>query len=308
MKIAVVIPCFNEEKTIGVVIQEIQEYCPDALIYVCDNGSTDRTREIAEKNGAIILFEPLKGKGYALRRMFRDIEADVYVLIDGDDTYSASSAPHLIKRLIDGRLDMVTGTRISPTEGAYRPGHQFGNVLLTAIVRFFFGHRATDMLSGYRVLSRRFVKSFPMLTRGFEVETELTVHALDLDMPIEEVETKYKERPAGSHSKLNTYYDGIRILKTIIILIKEERPLLFFSAIFSIFVTISITLGVPIIVEYFETGLVPRFPTAILATGIMLLGFLSLVCGLILDTVTRGRRELKRLWYLSIPAPGPNLE
>ncbi|PWC84436.1 glycosyl transferase [Azospirillum sp. TSH100] len=302
--IAVLIPCYNEEAAIGKVVQDFRAALPDAVVYVYDNNSKDRTVEVAQAAGAVVRREPLQGKGNVMRRMFADIEADVYVLVDGDDTYHAPSAPELVKRLWDEQLDMVNGARVTEIVAAYRPGHRFGNLVLTGMVAKIFGSRIGDMLSGYRVFSRRFVKSFPALASGFETETELTVHALELRMPIAEVKTPYKDRPPGSHSKLNTIRDGIRILRTIIILVKEERPLPFFSAAFGLLALLSVILGVPVIATYFQTGLVPRFPTALLATGLMLLAFLSLTCGLILDTVTHGRREAKRMSYLSLRAPG----
>ncbi len=302
--VAVLIPCYNEEAAIGKVVQDFRAALPDATVYVYDNNSKDRTVEVARAAGAVVRSEPLQGKGNVMRRMFADIEADVYVLVDGDDTYHAPSAPELVKRLWDEQLDMVNGARVTEIVAAYRPGHRFGNLVLTGMVAKIFGSRIGDMLSGYRVFSRRFVKSFPALASGFETETELTVHALELRMPIAEVKTPYKDRPPGSHSKLNTIRDGIRILRTIVILVKEERPLPFFSAAFGLLALLSVILGLPVIATYFQTGLVPRFPTALLATGLMLLAFLSLTCGLILDTVTHGRREAKRMSYLSLRAPG----
>jgi glycosyltransferase involved in cell wall biosynthesis len=303
--IAVIIPCLNEEAAIGAVVRDFRAALPSATIYVYDNGSTDHTADSAREAGAVVRFEPLRGKGNVVRRMFADVEADVYVLVDGDDTYDASVAPALIERLVSGQLDMVNGARVTEVEAAYRPGHQFGNALLTGMVARIFGDRFKDILSGYRVLSRRFVKSFPALSTGFETETELTVHALELRMPVAEIETAYKERPAGSASKLRTFRDGFRILRTILILLKEERPLAFFTAAFAILAAVAIALAIPILVTYERTGLVPRFPTAILAMGTMLLAFLSLTCGLVLDTVSRGRRELKRVAYLQVPAPAP---
>lgn len=302
--IAVLIPCYNEEAAIGKVVQDFRAALPEATVYVYDNNSKDRTVEVARAAGAVVRHEPLQGKGNVMRRMFADVEADVYVLVDGDDTYHAASAPQLVKRLWDEQLDMVNGARVTEIVAAYRPGHRFGNLVLTGMVAKIFGSRIGDMLSGYRVFSRRFVKSFPALASGFETETELTVHALELRMPIAEVKTPYKDRPPGSHSKLNTIRDGIRILRAIIMLVKEERPLPFFSGLFGVLALLSVILGIPVIVTYFETGLVPRFPTAVLATGLMLMAFLSLTCGLILDTVTHGRREAKRMHYLSLRAPG----
>ena len=301
-KIAVLIPCYNEEAAIPKVVADFRRVLPDAAIHVYDNNSRDRTADVARATGAIVRTETLQGKGNVVRRMFADIEADIYVLVDGDATYDAASAPSMIKALYDGPLDMVNGSRVTNIEKAYRPGHRFGNWLLTSMVAWIFGNRFHDMLSGYRVMSRRYVKSFPALSAGFETETELTVHALELRMPIVEMPTPYKDRPPGSVSKLSTFRDGFRILWTIIVLVKEERPMQFFSLLAVFLAIVSVALAVPIFIEYAKTGLVPRFPTAILAMGLMILGFLSITCGLVLDTVTRGRREMKRMRYLSIPA------
>jgi len=300
--IAVLIPCYNEEAAIPKVVADFRRILPDATIYVYDNNSRDRTAEMARAAGAAVRTETLQGKGNVVRRMFADIEADIYILVDGDDTYDAASAPSMIKALYDGPLDMVNGARVTNIEKAYRPGHCFGNWLLTSMVAWIFGNRFHDMLSGYRIMSRRYVKSFPALSAGFETETELTVHALELRMPIAEMPTPYKDRPAGSMSKLSTFRDGFRILWTIIVLVKEERPMQFFSLLATLLAVVSVALAVPIFIEYAKTGLVPRFPTAILAMGLMILGFLSITCGLVLDTVTRGRREMKRMRYLNIPA------
>jgi len=299
----VLIPCYNEEAAIAKVVIDFRQALPGAAIYVYDNNSKDRTVEVARSAGAIVRNETLQGKGNVVRRMFADIEADVYVLVDGDDTYDAASAPKMIKALCDGPLDMVNGARVTTIEKAYRPGHRFGNWLLTSMVAWTFGNRFHDMLSGYRVMSRRYVKSFPALAAGFETETELTVHALELRMPTVEILTPYKDRPVGSVSKLSTFRDGFRILWTIIVLVKEERPMQFFSLTAVVLAIISVVLMVPIVIEFAQTGLVPRFPTAILAMGLMIISFLSLTCGLVLDTVTRGRREMKRMRYLNIPAP-----
>ncbi len=300
--IAVLVPCFNEEATIAQVVHGFRQALPEATIFVYDNNSTDGTLARAREAGAVVRSEIRQGKGNVMRRMFSDIDADVYVLVDGDDTYDAPSAPALVAKLLDDRLDMVVGSRLhSAEDAAFRLGHRFGNDLLTGFVSFLFGRSFTDMLSGYRVFSRRFVKSFPALASGFETETELTVHALELRMPIAEVTTPYKARPSGSESKLHTYRDGFRILMMILRLFKEERPLTFFSILFAVLVLSALIIAYPIIVTYMQTGLVPRFPTAILATGIMLLAFLSLAAGFILDTVTHGRREMKRLFYLAIP-------
>lgn len=301
--IAVLIPCYNEETAVPKVITDFRVALPSAKIYVYDNNSRDRTVEVARAAGAIVRTEPLQGKGHVVRRMFSDIEADIYVLVDGDDTYDAASVPKMIKALMDGPLDMVNGARVTNIQKAYRRGHRFGNWMLTSMVSWIFGNRFSDMLSGYRVLSRRFVKSFPALSSGFETETELTVHALELKMPILEIATPYKDRPPGSVSKLSTFKDGFRILWTIIVLVKEERPMQFFSLFALTIALIGTALAVPIVFEFFETGLVPRLPTAILSMGLMIVAFLSLTCGLVLDTVTRGRREMKRMRYLNIPAP-----
>lgn len=303
IKIAILVPCFNEAGTIGTVVTDFKKALPSAVVYVYDNNSTDDTSAIAAAAGAIVRQETQQGKGNVVRRMFADIEADLYFLVDGDDTYDAAAAPKMLNELLENGLDMVTAKRVASSNLAYRAGHVLGNHLLSELVARSFGRRVSDLLSGYRALSRRFVKSFPVLTGGFEIETELTVHALELGMPQSEVETVYKERPAGSESKLSTYKDGARILRTIGVLIKEERPLAFFSTIFAVLAAISALLVWPVLTEYFATGLVLRLPTAVLATGLMLLAFLALGCGLVLDTVTRGRRELKRLSYLRIAGP-----
>lgn len=300
-RVAVLIPCFNEEVAIGRVVDEMRRSLPGATIYVYDNNSRDQTVSVATAAGAVVRHERKQGKGNVVRRMFSDIEADAYVLVDGDATYDAASARTMVDRLLAEQLDMVVGRRTSIVEEAYRAGHRFGNVMLTSFVAWLFGKSFTDILSGYRVFSRRFVKSFPALAKGFETETELTVHALELGMPIAEVDTPYGARPDGSTSKLSTYKDGFRILRLILALYKHERPLLFFGTVASALALVSVALGVPIFLEFAQTGLVPRFPTAILATGIMLLASLSLTAGIILETVTRGRQELKRLAYLQIP-------
>jgi glycosyltransferase involved in cell wall biosynthesis len=300
-EIAVLIPCFNEQEAIGAVVATFKSHLPGAAIFVYDNASTDLTIERARNAGAIVRSEPLRGKGHVVRRMFADIEADVYVLVDGDDTYDAGSASQLVDALVRGSLDLVSAVRVDSSAKAYRRGHRFGNWLLTSLVAQLFGKRFTDMLSGYRVMSRRFVKSFPALSGGFEIETELTVHALQMRIPIAEAPTPYRERPPGSASKLRTISDGMRIMRTIAYLLKEERPLEFFGAVGALLALVAVALGVPVIVEFVRTGLVPRLPTAVLATGLMVLASLSLVCGLILQTVTRGRIELKRLHYLAVP-------
>jgi glycosyltransferase involved in cell wall biosynthesis len=299
--VAVLVPCFDEAATIARVVDDFRRALPSANIYVCDNNSTDDTSERAHQAGAVVLSEPLQGKGNVVRRLFADIEADIYILVDGDDTYDATAAPLLIDRLIDGRLDMVNGARVSEDTRAYRAGHRLGNRLLTGMVATIFGNRLSDMLSGYRVMSRRFVKSFPCLTKGFEIETELTVHALELRMPIAEVPTHYKHRPDGSSSKLHTIRDGLRILRTIVTLVQVERPLKFFALAFMALAAGSLVLAWPLLQTFRDTGLVPRMPTAVLSTGMMLLSFLSLACGLVMETVTRGRLETKRMVYLAIP-------
>src|SRR3954466_4708216 len=300
---AVLVPCFNEEAAIAKVVADFRAALPGATVYVYDNNSTDRTAEVARAAGALVRRETHQGKGHVVRRMFSDIDADVYVLVDGDATYDASSAGAMIKRLLQDRLDMVVAARVHRDQDAYRRGHQVGNRLLTGFVASVFRASFTDVLSGYRVFSRRFVKSFPVLSRGFEIETELTVHALELDLPVGEVPTPYFARPEGSASKLSTWRDGLRILLTIVGLLRSERPLTFFSALGIALALLSIVLSVPIFVTYFEEGIVPRLPTAILSTGLMLLAFLSIVAGLVLDTVTRGRREMKLIAYLQHRAP-----
>ncbi len=299
--IAVLVPCYNEEATIASVVRDFHGALPGATVFVYDNNSSDGTATAAASAGAIVRREPLQGKGNVVRRMFADIEADVFVLVDGDATYDAASAPKLVQRLLSENLDMVNAARIPSSQKAYRPGHQFGNAALTGLVAWLFGSRLTDMLSGYRIMSRRFVKSFPALTGGFEIETELTVHALELRLPLAEVATTYGERPKGSSSKLRTYSDGLRILRVIAVLMKQEKPLLFFGGIGAFLAIIATILAIPVFETYLRTGLVPRLPTAVLSTGIMILAFLCFFSGLILETVTRGRIEAKRLHYLSVP-------
>ncbi|MGH6979697.1 MAG: glycosyltransferase [Stellaceae bacterium] len=301
-RIAILIPCYNEAAAIGGVVREFRAALPTATIHVYDNNSSDETVTVARAAGAVIGRETLQGKGHVVRRMFADIEADIYILADGDGTYDAASAPALVAAMAAERLDMVNGRREGAAAAAYRRGHRVGNFVLSRLIGHVFGNRVRDSLSGYKVFSRRFVKSFPAHASGFDVEPELIVHALELGMPVREIATPYRARPRGSESKLRTVRDGIRVLSTIAVLIKEERPLPFFGWIFLLLTAISLLLAAPIVATYSETGLVPRFPTAILATGIMLLAFLSLACGLILDTVTRGRREMKHMQYLSIPA------
>ncbi len=301
-RLAVLIPCYNESVAIGRVVSDFRAALPRAEIYVFDNNSGDDTGAIARAAGAQVCTERLQGKGNVIRRAFADVEADIFVLVDGDGTYDATSAPEMVTLLLRDRLDMVTGTRVTEITAAYRRGHVLGNRMLTGMVGLIFGNRVSDMLSGYRVFSRRFVKSFPALSAGFETETEFTVHALELKMPIGELPTAYRDRQAGSVSKLNTFSDGFRILRTIMVLVKEERPLQFFFLSGLVLLLASLALTVPVFTEFMRTGLVLRLPTAVLATGLMLLSFLSFSCGLILDSVARGRKEMKRIAYLSIPA------
>ncbi|MFC7497746.1 glycosyltransferase family 2 protein [Enterovirga sp. GCM10030262] len=304
LRIAILLPCYNEEAAIGQTVAGFRAALPGARIYVYDNNSTDRTREIAAEAGAIVRTERMQGKGHVVRRMFADIEADIYVMADGDATYDPVAAPALVRRLVDEQLDMVVGSRKSQAEEAYRRGHRFGNRLLTGILARIFGRTFSDILSGYRIFSRRFVKSFPALSRGFEIETEISVHALELAMPVAEVETAYGARPEGSESKLSTYRDGWRIMRTIGHLFRIERPVLFYGGFGLALAGAAVVLAIPLAVTYAQTGLVPRFPTAILVTGMMVVAALSFMTGLILDTVVRGRREVRRLHYLALPAVG----
>ncbi len=307
-RIAVLIPCYNEDAAIAKVVADFRAALPGVEIFVYDNNSHDNTVAAALAAGAVVRREALQGKGHVIRRMFADIEADAYVLVDGDDTYDASAAPEMVRLLLDEQLDMVNGQRVEQAGegpiGAYRRGHRTGNLVLSGLVQAVFGDRIQDMLSGYRVFSRRFVKTFPALASGFETETEFTIHALDLMMPLAEVPVAYRERPVGSASKLRTYSDGLRILRTIVALVKEERPLQFFTLAGLALLALGIGLGVPVVITYLHTGLVPRLPTAVLATGIIMIAMLSFTCGLILDSVARARKEAKRLAYLAIPRWG----
>ena len=303
-RIAVLLPCYNEEAAIGATIAGFRAALPAAAIYVYDNNSRDRTREIAAEAGAIVRTERQQGKGHVVRRMFADVDADVYVMADGDLTYDAKAAPAMVDLLLGEQLDMVVGTRQHEEKDAYRGGHVIGNRLFTRLLSGLFGRSFTDIFSGYRVFSRRFVKSFPVLSSGFEIETEISVHALELRMPVSEVETSYAARPEGSESKLSTWRDGWRILKTIVTLYRIERPVLFFGSIGALLLLAAVLLSIPLVVTYLDTGLVPRFPTAILATGMTIVAVLCFFAGLILDTVTRGRREMRRLAYLSLSATG----
>ena len=303
-QVAVLVPCYNEERAIAKVVADFRAALPEAAVYVYDNNSTDGTVAAARGAGAAVRRETYQGKGHVVRRMFNDVEADVYVLVDGDATYDAPSAPAMVLKLVEERLDMVVAARIDREEAAYRPGHRVGNRLLTGFVAHMFGRSFTDILSGYRAFSRRFVKSFPILSGGFEIETELTVHALELELPVGEVATPYYSRPSGSASKLSTWSDGFRIIWTVFRLYRAERPLSLFGAFGLALAIISIGLAIPIFITYVQEGQVPRLPTAVLSTGLMLLAFLSIACGLILDTVTRGRREAKLIAYLALRAPG----
>jgi glycosyltransferase involved in cell wall biosynthesis len=303
LQVAVLVPCFNEEAAIAKVVADFKSSLPDAVVYVYDNNSTDKTSDVAAAAGAEVRREYRRGKGNVVRRMFQDIEADVYVMVDGDDTYDASVAGALVKRLVDENLDMVVGRRVETHQAAYRAGHRLGNAVLTGLVRWLFGANIVDMLSGYRVFSKRFVKSFPSFSREFEIETELTVHAMQMRMAVAEIDTNYKERPPGSTSKLRTFRDGWRILMTITNLMRNERPLLFFGMIGALFAVVSLALGIPVLLEWMDTGLVRRFPTAILCSGLAVVGVISIATGLILDLVSHVRRETKRLAYLSYPAP-----
>ena len=306
-RIAVLLPCYNEEAAIAATVEGFRQALPGATIYVYDNNSRDRTREVAAAAGAVVRTETQQGKGCVVRRMFADVEADVYLMADGDLTYDPSSAREMVRQVVADQLDMVVGTRKHDAAEAYRGGHVLGNRLFTGILAGLFGRSFTDIFSGYRAFSRRFVKSFPVLSQGFEIETEMSVHALELRMPVGEIETRYLARPEGSHSKLSTFRDGWRILKAILTLYRTERPVLFFGGIAALLLAVAVVLAVPLVFTYLETGLVPRFPTAILVTGMTIVAVLSFFAGLILDTVTRGRREMRRLAYLALPAPGQQL-
>jgi glycosyltransferase involved in cell wall biosynthesis len=302
-EIAVLVPCFNESAAIAKVVADFRAALPRATVYVYDNNSTDDTSAIAASAGAEVRRETRRGKGNVMRRMFQDIEADVYVMVDGDDTYDAAVAPSLVERLVADNLDMVVGKRVETHQAAYRAGHRLGNRVLTGLVRWLFGARIDDMLSGYRVFSRRFVKSFPSFSREFEIETELTVHAMQLRMPVAEIATNYKERPPGSTSKLRTFRDGWRILLAIVNLMRNERPLMFFSLIGFVLAVIALVLGIPVVLAYLATGEFRRFPTAILCSGLGVIAVMSAATGLILDLVAHVRREARRLVYLQHPAP-----
>jgi glycosyltransferase involved in cell wall biosynthesis len=307
LEIAVLVPCFNEAAAIGKVVSDFRAALPAATIYVYDNASTDGTAAAARQAGAEVRREYRRGKGNVVRRMFQDVEADVYVMVDGDDTYDASVAPELVARLVDENLDMVVGRRVETHAAAYRAGHRLGNAVLTGLVRRLFDAKIVDMLSGYRVFSRRFVKSFPSSSREFEIETELTVHAMQMRMPVAELDTAYKERPPGGASKLRTFRDGWRILLAITNLMRNERPLMFFTLVGLAVSALALVLGIPVVLHWLETGLVPRFPTAILAMGLAVIAVLCVATGLVLDLVSHVRRETKRLAYLAFPAPRARL-
>jgi glycosyltransferase involved in cell wall biosynthesis len=299
-EVAVIIPCYNEAATISRVVGDFQRHLPHAAIYVFDNDSTDATAVEAKAAGATVIWEGRRGKGNVVRRMFAEVTADAYVMVDGDGTYDAAAAPKMAALLVAHRLDMVIGTRLgSGGEGSFRYGHRLGNRVITALVRLLFGRAFADILSGYRVLSRRFVKSFPANSAGFEIETELSIHALQLKLPTAECETQYFARPADSPSKLNTYRDGLRIFGLIAYLVRDVRPMLFFGSVGLLFLMIALVLAYPVVKTYYDIGLVPRLPTAVLATGLVLLASLSFTCGLILDSVVNGRIEQKRLAYLA---------
>jgi glycosyltransferase involved in cell wall biosynthesis len=302
-RIAVILPCYNEETAVAQTVAGFRAALPHASIYVYDNNSADRTVAVARAAGAVVRTERMQGKGNVVRRMFADVDADIYVMADGDATYDAAAAPAMIAMMREEGLDMVVGTRVHEAADAYRRGHVIGNRAMTGLLAQLFGRSFTDIFSGYRVFSRRFVKSFPVLSAGFEIETEISVHALELKMPVGEVETRYLARPEGSASKLSTYRDGARIARTILTLYRIEKPILFFGIVALALAALAVLLAVPLVATYMETGLVPRFPTAILATGLVILAALSSFAGLILDTVVRGRREMKRLAYLAQPAP-----
>ena len=303
LRIAVILPCYNEEAAIAETIAGFRAALPAATIYVYGNNSRDRTAELARAVGAVVPTGPEQGKGHVVRRMFADVDADIYVMADGDLTYDPKAAPAMLRMLVEDQLDMVVGTREHEAAEAYRGGHVIGNKLFTGLLSRLFGRSFTDIFSGYRVFSRRFVKSFPVLSEGFEIETEISVHALELRMPVGELVTAYGARPEGSASKLSTYSDGWRILKTIGTLYRVERPVLFYGGLAALLLLVAVILAVPLLMTYLDTGLVPRFPTAILATGMVIVAVLSFFAGLILDTVTRGRREMRRIAYLAYPAP-----
>lgn len=308
VRVAVLLPCYNEAGAIGRTVAGFRAALPHATVYVYDNNSRDASRQIAADAGAIVRSVRQQGKGHVVRRMFADVDADIYVMADGDATYEAAAAPAMIAMMLAENFDMVVGARRTEVQAAYRRGHRIGNLVLNGLLKRLFGRSFTDILSGYRIFSRRFVKSFPVLSVGFEIEAEMSVHALELAMPVAERETAYAARPEGSVSKLSTYRDGWRILRTIITLYRVERPIWFFGLVGGLFAAIALGMALPLIITWLETGLVPRFPTAILVTGMMVVSVLNFMCGLILDTVVRGRREVKRLAYLAHAAPSGLLD
>ncbi len=304
-RVAVLIPCLNEEASIVAVIEEFRQVLPELQIYVYDNGSSDQTVSKAKHAGALVRSHPIRGKGNVVRRMFADIEADIYCLVDGDGTYDAKTLPLMIEALTQQKLDMVSAIRELKSEKAYRPGHQWGNRCFTGLINRLFGTRdnqISDLLSGYRVFSKRFVKTFPVISQGFEIETELVIHALQLSIPYSEIPSSYYERKKGSSSKLSTYKDGIRILKMVCRLLEQEKPFLFFGLIALILFICGLSLGIPLIMTYLKIGLVPKFPTAILSTGLIVLAFLNFFSGLILHSLAVLRKEMKQLAYLSYEA------
>ena len=307
MRIAAIVPCYNEEVAIGTVVRDLKAAVPGIEVYVYDNNSSDRTSEVAREAGAIVRFEPRKGKGNVVRRAFADVEADVYLMIDGDDTYDATAAPEMIDLLLRENLDHVLGCREDDKDNsAYRPGHAQGNKMFNKLVGFLFGEPVTDMLSGYRIFSRRFVKSFPALSRQFEIETELTVHSMALRVPQREFGVGFKDRPEGSESKLSTFKDGFRILSLIGRLIAHERPMAFYSVLSLLFMLLALLLGLPVVWDFMLTGFVPRLPTAVLASSLVIISGLSFMVGLIQSGIQKSRREAMRLAYLQLSPVSPN--
>jgi len=306
LRTAVLVPCHNEEAAVATVVADFRASLPDATVYVYDNASTDATAERARAAGAVVRQEPLPGKGRVVRRMFADVEADIYVLVDGDATYDAAAAGPMVKQLLDEHLDMVVGRRVTNDGGndAYRRGHTIGNSLFSRMLRLLFGSQFKDVFSGYRVMSRRFVKSLPVTSRGFEIETELSTHAVEVGAACVEVDTIYRARHVDSESSLRTYRDGFRILRKCIVLFQELRPLRFYTILGALFTVVALALGVRVLVDYIETSRVPHFPTAILAAAIEIIAFVSVATGLILDSVRRARRDVRRFTYLSVPHPG----
>ena len=299
-EVAILLPCCDEEAAIASVVQDFKQHIPDASIYVYDNNSSDNTIRCAEGAGAIVRREPMQGKGNVVRRMFADIEADIFIMSDGDGTYDISTSPELVRQLITEQLDMIVGVRV-PEKGAHRKGHSFGNFIFNKIIFFIFEDKYTDIFSGFRIFSKRFVKTFPALSKGFEVETEICIHALDLDVPLKEVPVRYSKRIAGSSSKLRTFSDGFVILRTIVSMFREVKPFTFFNIISVVLMFVAFLIGYPLVVTWIETGLVPRIPTAIIVMGLIVLSFICVTCGLVLDCVARGRKESKRLSYLTFP-------